>query len=78
MLRWMLKTAGLRQRVLAKLLGKDTHTVNRWCSGHTEVPRYAVAFMVAYLALAPDRRAVLDAEIDNLMRQSDGDGPWMT
>lgn len=43
-----LMAAGVRQRQLAKALGVDITTVNRWCVGRVTAPAYAWAWLDLY------------------------------
>lgn len=51
--------AELSQRRLARFLGKDVVTVNRWCQPRPDslpVPKYARAFVSVYRKLSPEAR----------------------
>jgi transcriptional regulator with XRE-family HTH domain len=62
----LLTASGLRQADLAALLGKDRTAVNRWDNTSSAqglpAPRYAIAFLRAYVMLSPDQRAALAAQ----------------
>lgn len=57
-----LEAAGIKQATLARLLGVDKMTVNRWCNerdGALEVPQYAIAFVAAWRLLTIEARGRL-------------------
>jgi transcriptional regulator with XRE-family HTH domain len=43
-----IRELGLSQRALARHLGLNKSTVNRWATGETPVPQYAVAWIEAW------------------------------
>lgn len=60
-LRRDLESVGLPQRELARLLGTNPSTVNRWVTGRGRddalpVPQYVRAFVAAYAELTPAQR----------------------
>lgn len=64
--RTLLASSGLKQADLAHLLGKDRTAVNRWDNTASAqglpAPRYAIAFLRAYVMLSPEQRTALAAQ----------------
>jgi len=47
-LRVTLKLAGIGQRQLARILGVEVSTVQRWVTGTRPIPQYLVAYLELY------------------------------
>jgi len=66
-LRETLAKVGLSQAALAKLIGRDAGTVNRWCCDRTSpVPFIVVVLLTAYKMLSDrDRRRLRELTTAN-------------
>lgn len=61
----LLKMAGLTQKALGRLLGKDASTISRWGAGGRHglpIPQYAQVCLHALIKLHPETRRALLAK----------------
>ncbi len=59
-----LRVVGLTQYQLARVLGTDVVTVNRWCTGKKPFPQYARAYLVLLEAYHKDTKVTRRFRLD--------------